>query len=582
MLDSIPIPLRSILWPLAGAVLILAFGRFLPNWVRRLLAVAASLASLTGLWSLRAGPLERVEVVWEPLHFFRMSPALNPDGLSLLLGVVLAGVTAALVLGIRAREPQKTVWHGLMLVGLAGCLIATLAENLLALALGSALVDLTLIAVVIWTANGAEPAQRMPLSVTVPGIASTIVLFLAALKMDTDVGHASLLSPNLNEGALILVGVAGVLRSLVFPLHPRELNTPEGAASLLLPVGVGGYLLARSQSLLPVLSGQPWTMALAEFALLAGGLLAWSSHRTVPDGKRHRLMLGKFWSGTLAHQTAAVLGFALLLVDLTPWPLIGLMLALGILVIWWDGSLEEDKAAGSGRSAWIQRWMGSWLDKARSSASARVPVLQRFRDSWLGRNARALAPAIALGSLAGLPLTVGARGRWYLYAAWLENGDSLILVGLAADTFLAVGLWIALALCSKQARDHRMGATTLLATLVLVIPLLVWGIVPGAVGDGFGLESAKPVGVSIWGLGLLYLLPWLLGVWLARMTSRLQGTLDRVYDAVNLDWLFRTAGWVGQRLVGGVNWIGKVGEGEGWWGWVLIILAIGIVLLGIR
>jgi hypothetical protein len=579
MLNSIPVPLQAIFWPLAGAVFTLVLSRLLPNWAHRLLAMAAALASLAALWSLRAGTVERVEIIWVPLQFFRMSPALYPDGLSLLVGIMLAGVTSAMVLSIRGREARRTSWHSLMLVALAGCLAATMAANLLALALGSALIDLALIAIAILAASDAESSQRMPVRLTVPGVASTLVLFWGALQMDTQVGHASFLSQNQPEGTLVLVGVAGMLRSLVFPLHPRGLRTPEIAASLLLPVGVGGYLLVRVQALAPALSARPWAMIVAAIGLLGGGLLVWSASSDLSLRRDDASVSGRIWSGVLVHQTGVLLGFVLFLAGATPWPLLSLVLALGILIVWWDGVAGTEEGAGSGGPAWLGQRIQTWGGRARSSAAVRFSRLECWRDSWFGRYGKGLLPAIALASLAAVPLTVGARGRWYLYAAWLQRGNTSLLVALAADTFLAAGLWIALGSSLAQARKHRPRVPTLLASIALAIPIVVLGIAPGVLGQGMGFRNAERSTVSAWGLGILYVLPWLLGVWLARMRGRLRDPLQRVYDVVNLDWLYRAASWVGQRLIGSIYWLGKVGEGEGWWGWALIVLAIGVILL---
>ena len=83
-------------------------------------------------------------------------------------------------------------------------------------------------------------------------------------------------------------------------------------------------------------------------------------------------------------------------------------------------------------------------------------------------------------------------------------------------------------------------------------------------------------------MGLLYVLPWLLGLWLARMSRTLSSYLDRVEAVVNLNWLYRATGWVGLRLADAIQWLGRVGEGEGWWGWALIVLTLGILLLATR
>jgi hypothetical protein len=582
MLDSVPVPFQAILWPLAGAACVLALGRLLPNWLRRLVALVAALASLAALWSLRSGTVEQLEVVWEPLQYFRMSPRLYSDGLSLLVGLLLAGLGAAAVLGIRGREPRKTVWHGWILVALAGSLATILGANLLALALGSALLDLALIAVVVLDTDGAGPERRMPLSVTVPGIASTLLLYLGALQMDSQVGHASLLSRNLPEQMLVWLGAAGVLRALVYPLHPRRLERPEDAAILLLPVAVGGYLLLRVQALAPILTEQAWMMIMAMIAVLAGGVLAWSSGGGLPARRDSGALFSKFWPGALVQQTGFAIVFVLLLAGMAPWPLVGLVLALGALAIWWESGLEEPEPAGSVRWEWLTRRLEPWWERAGSAAVARVPRLRGWRASWVPRYGVGLLPAIAVASLAGVPLTVGARGRWSLYATWLGRGDSALLIGLVADTLLAAGLWTTLRSAFRLTGQQRPGAVTLLAVTALVLPVVILGIAPDLLGDSLGLRVAQPTDVSVWGLGLLYLLPWLLGIWLARMRGRLKGLPGRVYGVVNLDWAYRAASWVGRRLVSGVHWLGKVGEGEGWWGWVLIILALGVILLTVR
>ena len=617
MLDSIPVPFQAIVWPLAGAALILALGRLLPNWGRRLLAMGTALASCVVLWSLRGGTAEQaqaVAVVWEPLHFFRMSPTLRADGLSLLCGMALSGVTAATVVSIRGHQPRRTAWHGWMLVALAGSLTATMAANVLALAMGSALLDLALIAIIVSTTTPSDgPTSPSGLGLAVPGIASTLVLLVSALQMDVQVGHASLLSPNLAEEALALVGVAGILRALLFPLHPRGLSAPETAATLLLPVGVGGYLLARVQALVPVLTGQPWIMALAAIALLSGGLLAWShGAASSNDGQRHPTApgaglparpFGGFWSATLVYQTAYMLAFALLLAAGTPWPLLGLMLCLGALVIWWAGSLETVGADTEARPwvppPWIAKQIGPRWASVQSYVTKRLPRLPwgkgtARRDFPFSQYGTILLPLIALASLAGLPFTVGARGRWAYYAAWLRRGDPAILIALAADALLCAGLWIAFRTLLEQAGGHRPRPTLelvpTLATFVLILAVVILGIAPGIVSDGLGLAAGMPQpvgsagseppsrGVSVWGLALLYVLPWLLGAWLARVESRLRGYLDRIQAVVSLDWLYRALDWVGRRLVGVVYWLGRVGEGEGWLGWALIILALGYIL----
>jgi hypothetical protein len=111
---------------------------------------------------------------------------------------------------------------------------------------------------------------------------------------------------------------------------------------------------------------------------------------------------------------------------------------------------------------------------------------------------------------------------------------------------------------------------------------VTWGVAPGALTDGLELQNARLAGVSIWGLGLLYLLPWLLGVWLVRIRSPLKEYLARVERLVNLDWLDRMVVQIAEQLVRIIHWLGRVGEGDGWWGWALIVLSVGFILLAAR
>jgi hypothetical protein len=581
MLNSVPVPFQAILYPLAGAAIILMLGRLLPGWIRRLLAMAAALASLAALWSLRAEGVERLEILWEPLNLFRMGPTLYPDGLSLLGGITLAGVTAAAALGIRGREPRRGTWRGLVLVALSGCLITTMAANLLTLALGSALIDMVLIALALITVDGPDRSTRISVSVAVPGIASTLVLFLCALRMDAQVGHASLLGRNLPAEILTLVGIAGLLRLLIFPLHPRGWITPSGAASLLLPVGVGIYLLARVQTLVPVLADQPWMLSVGGVAVLAGALMTWSGSRGTAD-RESQSNLANVWPGILAHQTGHALLFVILLGGTAPWPLPGLTLPLAALAIWWDGSLAGQAAT---RPRWVE-WLGRQTEprraKARSYLAARFAGLERWLGSWWRQRTTTLLVALVLASLAGAPATIGARERWPLYATLLKEGDPTLLLVLVADTFLAAGLWTAFSVILERARDPGPKPAALVAMVALVAPVVVLGIASGSLSGTLGFRPISRPGVSVWGLGLLFVLPWLLGAWLARAGARLGTYLDLVRRIVNLNWLFRAVAWVGQRLASIIYWLGQVGEGAGWWGWALIVLIMGAIFLTAR
>jgi len=581
MLDPVPVPLQALIWPLLGTILILMGRRFLPNWLCRLVALAAALASLAVLWPLRTGSIERVDVLWEPLNLFRMGPNLHPDSLALLVGITLVWLTAATVMGVRSAQSQSTAWYGLILAALAGCLAMTMSTNLITLAIASALLDMALIAMVVF-----EPydASRVAWRMAVPGVASTLLIVVSALQMGAQVGTGSLSAREVPVGILAMVGVAGMLRLLAYPLHPRGLHTPENAAALLLSVGAGIYLVARVQTTGPGLGGLEWMLTIGTVALLAGGLLAWTggdrlAEKPGPSAPPPRGVLeaegpgsqplggegqqaesspqpalARVWSGIAVHQAGFALAFVLLVENSVLWPLLSLTLALGIMIIWWDGTRRRTANPQPLRFP-----------------SGRFPTLARYGLVFL--------PALALASLAGVPLTAGARGRWLFYGSLLGKVQSgLLFPVLVADSLLVAGLATVFSASLKRGSDRRPSPAAFLAMLALAVPLVVLGIAPSVLD----LDPMQLPDVSPWCLGLIYVLPWLLGIWLARVSGRISNYLGPVYRFVSLDWLFRAANWLGQRLGGIIYWVGKVGEGQGWFGWVLVILALGIMLLIIR
>ncbi len=573
MLESIAVPLQAIVWPLLGAAVILILRRFLPNWIRRSVAFVAALASLAVLWSLRTGPVDPVVLFWQPLNFFRMSPTLQPTGLGLFVGISLTAVTAAMVLGVRGTRPQQTSWHGLILVALAGTLLATMAANLLTLALGSGLLDLALIALALASSDGSD---RVTWRMVVPGAASTLLLLFCTVQMDAKLGSASLTAPDFPVEVLLLMAGAGLLRMLIFPLHPRGLSKPEEAATLFVPLGTGLFLLARVQTIGPVLADRPWMLVVGGVALLAGGLLAWTASIRAAG-------IAEIWPGIAIHQAGYGLAFVLLLKTPVLWPLLSLVLALGILAVWWDSTTEKEPAP---RPRWFEALVertASWREQARSFVTTRAPSVERWRASWLGRHVAAVLPAVAVASLAGGPLTVGALGRWPLYAALLSRGEAGLLIAvLAADTFLAASLWRVLRLVLRESGSHRPKPGAWLSMLALAVLVMLVGIASRGFVDTLGLKPIARASVSTWGLGLIFVLPWLIGIWLARIRDELTHYLDYAQRALRLDWLFQAISVASKRLMGVFYWIGMVGEGEGWWGWALIVLAIGAVFFAAR
>jgi hypothetical protein len=587
MLESIPVALQAILWPLLGAAIVVTLNRLLPNWAGRLVALAAGAAALAALWSLGGQAEQWLQGYWEPFTFLRTGPALRPDPLGLFVSISLAAFAAVGAMGIRGSQHPKTAWHGLNLLLLTGCLVMALAANLLTLALGSGLVDLALVAMVASAASGAGQGQRVTWRLSVPGLISTLLLVAAAVRMDAQSGTQSWQAQQLLPEVLALLGAAGLLRMAVFPLYPRGLQTPEQAASLLTLIGAGILLLARAQGLGPGMAGQTWFLALGAVALLAGGWQAWTagSARPLPAELPER------WGSLAIHQTGTAILFALLFPDAAPWALVSLVLALGLLVFWWDAAEERPSAPPSTWLAWMSWQLGlgwsklrSWLGRSADQVGWLADLGARLRAQRLklGLSA-AVLPTLALLSLAGVPLTVGAATRSRLYGALLGQGRPLLLITLwAGDALLAGGLWLAWQAIERHAPGERLRPHALAAMVFLALCTVALALAPGILTGHVGLELPARPAVSVWGVGLLSFLPWLVGAWLARTAAGAGFPFERLRRAITLDAAFGAADRLGQQLVTAANWLRTVGEGEGWWGWALIILSLAALYLSVR
>jgi hypothetical protein len=73
---------------------------------------------------------------------------------------------------------------------------------------------------------------------------------------------------------------------------------------------------------------------------------------------------------------------------------------------------------------------------------------------------------------------------------------------------------------------------------------------------------------------MLFVMSWLLGAWMSRGVRPVTALLDRMQRLMSPRRIYTILGWVGQRLITAIYWLASVGEGDGWLGWALIVLAL--------
>lgn len=297
--------------------------------------------------------------------------------------------------------------------------------------------------------------------------------------------------------------------------------------------------------------------------------------------------MAAFWPGAAIHQAAYALLSSLFLGTAVLWSFWGLATSLGVLAIWWENESRRSAGAAQGLaedSLPVRLWrrIEPWLRRTVSARYSRASLLGRLQQLGFGRRVKVMIPGFALASMVGLPLSIGALGRWQLYASLLEAGNGLLGGLVVADTLLAAGIWCVLVAMPGYLREQRFPLAPSLAMVAFVTLSVVLGTAPGILAGRFAFDPAVAPDVSLWGLGSVYLIPWILGAWLAHVSARLTAALTALGRIVGLDWLYRVGTGLAGRLGSGVYWLGQIGEGEGWWGWVLIVLGLGTLFLSGR
>ena len=183
--------------------------------------------------------------------------------------------------------------------------------------------------------------------------------------------------------------------------------------------------------------------------------------------------------GLAVNQTGAALLFTGLVGTVPPWPLMGMVLALGTLSILWQ-TIGQQVESASRRQGRVAGWLSSqWGSRIRSVAE-RLPAMVRERIAVLGRRTAEILPAICLASMAGLPLTASFYPRWLLLRdlsqldpryVWL-----LVIAGVGVAIGYLRGLHVMLASPTDQNHTEQAGPAWLTMIFLAALVLLSIGL----------------------------------------------------------------------------------------------------------
>jgi hypothetical protein len=527
-----------------------------------LLGILAALILLFLLQGAAARPV--LSWTWQPLTVAGGLLEWRIDGWNWLTAVLILLLTAGAVLldrpdtvgnGTSARPDRARgrLEHTLWLA--AAALVFTASGNAITLASSWMLFD----AALTWRLHPGEhiePAARAWSLLSLTGI---LLLLVLALLGEGGV-KAALVGRAFNRWELALLWLAALIRAGVYPLHFWLIGSGhlDRAGRLILGVLaplMGLWLLARLHAGAPRewLHRPEWA-ALGALALLGSALVAWTEideewrWRWIAINRASLVVLAAFLSGSSAPEALV-------------WPVVTFSLGCALLTV--------------GQAV-------------REQLGWRIPV-------WL-----------AVLALWGLPGTTGFLARWaVVYPTDLPIAIPLFGLILLAETLLVAALWQAAyggqvkgpASQLTPTRYHPKNGSTLpedrtgadwpllagsaLAVALLALPLIVWGLhplgmarvagwLPGEFFPTLGVALAQ-ARKSVWiGLGISAGLGVVLGVCRQRIFAGMLGWQRVIAGIVSLAWLYQAVGFGLSVMASGLQYFARLGEGEGYLGWLAL------------
>ncbi len=534
--------------------------------LRLLVALLTLLAAALLLFTFRRPSTAHMTLSWswQPLTVAGSVLQWRMDSWNWLTGLLILLICTAAVLldadppaeGSSATTRRDRIGIGLeRTLGLgAAALIFTSSGNVLTLASSWLVLDGAL-GWCLRPAERAEPASRAWGLLSLSG-----VLLLGVLALLGEGGlRADLTTPSMDFWEIALLWLAALIRAGVYPLHlwligPGRVNSSGRLVLSALAPMAGLWMLARIHAIASAdwLHRPEWA-ALGAASPFGTALVAWTETdetwrlRWIAINRASLVVLAAYMAGLAAPETLA-------------WALV--MFALGYTLF------------AVGREARVRR---GW----------QAPV-------WLA--------AVALW---GLPGTPGFLARSALvYPTELPWAIPLFGLIVLAEALLVAALWQSAAgapeaqpVADSPTRSRRTDgwqpATALgLAIVALAMPLILWGLLPNLLARAAGWPAGEAFPSlwaavtharrSVWaGLGLSAALGVPLGLFRTRIFAGMHGWQRGVTGIVSLNWLYRAVDG-GLKMAGGaLQYFARLGEGEGYLGWLALAgLLLWVLLRG--
>jgi len=499
--------------------------------------------------------------LWRPDPLFGVELGYRSDSLSLGFLSLTAFIAVMAVLSegrfLSPEEDRTSAYPALFLVVAGACSIL-LSADLVTLCLSWGFLELCWLTLTALTREG-RAATRTGLRLLLINYLSGVALLAALLVLQRQAHSFALDATPFPSGVVSLMVLAALLRLGLYPAFVAlpssvKMRAPEAILWHVVPVSVGGYVLARALSLTGVaaLPGREIALVLGSLALFLSPFALWF--------ERGIRSLAAFvvlnQAGHMALAAAVATPYS---VPVIASQTVGLTLAVTLLCI------------------------------AQATAWGAMPP--RFQV-W-----KRCCVLVALATLVATPLTVGFVGRQLLYQSLVESHlGPLILLSLVANSFL-VAPFLKMGLEDlSQDDDQRevpsvlLGSITALAGLLVLFglhpPLLrllmgaqsslaAWPSLPSLVNSAPVPSSLVLSAATLLSLAAGYLL-YLKG---ETIVGRAGITLETLQVVARMEWLFRALCWAGQKAASSLEQVSSFLEGTRSPGWILLFATLAAILL---
>ncbi|MCZ6829882.1 MAG: NADH-quinone oxidoreductase subunit N [Gammaproteobacteria bacterium] len=413
----------------------------------------------------------------------QVTPLLRVDNLGLFFGSLfcLSGAVTAVISRdyLRSREGENEEYFLLLLLSTLGAVILAYSTHVAALLLGLELLSVALYALIAYPERGTLPLEAAIKYLVLSGAASATLLFgfaliyaalgsleYAEIAVQISAGRAA------TSPALILMGAAMVFAGLGFKLSvvPFHMWTPdvyEGA-----PAPISGFLAGVSKGAV-FIAVLRWFLESGFFqysSLLAGITLL--SIASILVGNLLALLQTNV-KRILAYSSIAHLGYLLIV-----------LVAAGV-------SPEPGLAVEAG-GYYVVAYVITTLAAfsllgliSRQSGDREYDQLSDLAGLFWKQPGLAALFTVALLSLAGIPLTAGFIGKFYLISAGVDAALwgllAALVIGSAIGIFYYLRIIYTMTTVGEQANpgttaDMLVGSR--LVVYLLIFAMLYLGIVP--------------------------------------------------------------------------------------------------------